>query len=266
MSDPERVAVVTGGGGAGCGRAIARRFAVDGFAVVVSDIDATGGAETVARIHADGGRAAFHHADVRDDAQARALIAASERTYGRVSVLVNNASAPEPPVEGLSGWLPAIETDLLGALFASRWAIESMTKTGGGAIVNIASITALWRGRTSPGGFPGYDVAKAGVVAMTTGLADLATREGIRVNCLAPGWIATGGALAYWQSLTPEERAARGVPARLLDPAGVAGMVFRLATDRALSGRVVVWWSEKDPRLVAWADRGYCEYADLPPA
>lgn len=264
MREHRQVAVVTGAGGAGCGRAIARRFAEAGFAVLASDIDAAGGAETVERIRAAGGTAAFHPADVRDADQARALMGAAERTYGRVSVLINNASAPEPPVEGLAGWMPAIQTDLLGALFATRWAIESMARTGGGAIVNIASITAVWRGRTSPGGFPGYDVAKAGVIAMTTGLADLASRHAIRVNCLAPGWIATGGALAYWESLTAEERAARGVPARLLDPADVAGLIHRLATDEALAGRVVVWWSEQAPRLVAWGDRGYQEYASLP--
>ena len=128
--------------------------------------------------------------------------------------------------------------------------------------MNMASISALWHGRTSPGGFPGYDVAKAGIIRLTTGLAALAERDRIRVNCVAPGWIATGGALEYWSSLTPTERVARGVPARLIEPDQVAHLVIRLATDANLAGRVVIWWSEKRPRLLVWGDRGYAEYSD----
>ena len=83
------------------------------------------------------------------------------------------------------------------------------------------------------------------------------------MNCLALGWIATGGALQYWESLTPAERTARGVPATLLQPEEVADMVVRLAADESLSGRVVIWWSDAAPRLIEWGDRGYREAAEL---
>jgi NAD(P)-dependent dehydrogenase (short-subunit alcohol dehydrogenase family) len=188
------VVVVTGSGGAGCGRAIARVFAEHGATVVVSDIDEVGGRQTAALIAASGGRAAFRPADVREDSQAQALIGFAEREFGRVTVLVNNASSPEPSADGIEGWTESLRTDLFGTLSMTRWAIESMRQTGGGAIVNLASISALWHGRISPGGFPGYDVAKAGVIRLTTGLATLAGHHDIRVNCLAPGRIATGGA------------------------------------------------------------------------
>jgi NAD(P)-dependent dehydrogenase (short-subunit alcohol dehydrogenase family) len=258
---PSQVVIVTGAGGSGCGRAIASRFATDGAAVVVSDINDAGGQATVERIARAGGEAAFCRADVRDEAQVRALIAFAESTFGRVSALVNNASSPEPAVDGLEGWTESLQTDLMGTLYATRWAIEAMRRTGGGSIVNISSISALRHGRRTPGGFHGYDVAKAGVIRITTSLAVLAEQAGIRVNCLAPGWIATGGALQYWESLTPAERKARGVPAKLLQPEDVADVVVRLATDESLTGRIVLWWSDDSPRIIEWGDRGYREAA-----
>ena len=95
----------------------------------------------------------------------------------------------------------------------------------------------------TPGGLPGYDVAKAGVIRMTTGLAKEAEKDGIRVNCLAPGWIGSDIPRQYWESLTPSQRLARGVPSKLLSIEDIATMVLRLANDKSLNGRIVVWWS-----------------------
>lgn len=159
MPEPSRVVIVTGAGGAGCGRSISTRFAAGGATVVVSDIDEVGGRETVRLIEQGGGRAAFFRSDVRNESQVKDLIQFAEATLGGVSVLVNNASAPHGG-EGLESWIDPIQTDLLGALFATRWAIEAMRRGNGGSIVNIASISALWHGRKSPGGIPGYDVAR----------------------------------------------------------------------------------------------------------
>jgi NAD(P)-dependent dehydrogenase (short-subunit alcohol dehydrogenase family) len=174
-------------GGTGCGRAIAARFAADGATVVVSDINETGGKETVRLIERSGGRAAFFRADVRYESQVRDLISFAEATIGGMMVLVNNASAPHGSSDGLEDWMDSVETDLLGAIYATRWAVAAMRRRGGGAIMNVASISALWHGRKTTGGFPGYDVAKAGMIRMTTRLASLAEKDGIRVNCLAPG-------------------------------------------------------------------------------
>jgi NAD(P)-dependent dehydrogenase (short-subunit alcohol dehydrogenase family) len=265
MSRVLNVAVVTGSGGTGCGRAIAARFAGAGASVVVSDINETGGHETVRQIENGGGRAAFFPADVGSESQARQLIEFAKSKFGGLSVLVNNASAPHPTADGIAGWTHALQTDLLGTMHATRWAIEAMRQTGGGSIVNISSISALWHGRKTPGGFNGYDVAKSGVIRLTTVLAKDLAKDRIRVNCLAPGWIATEGPLEYWQSLTPNERKMQGVPEKLLAPAEVAGMVVRLATDKSLTGRVIVWWSEDSPRLVEWGDRGYRHSVNLPP-
>jgi NAD(P)-dependent dehydrogenase (short-subunit alcohol dehydrogenase family) len=222
----------------------------------VSDINETGGHESVRLIERAGGRAVFFRADVRREPEARSLISFAETMFGGLHVLINNASAPQGG-DRLEDWAEVLETDLLGAIYVTRWAIESMRRGGGGAVVNIASISALWHGRKTPGGLPGYDVAKAGLIRMTTRLASLAKTDRIRVNCLAPGWIATDGPRQYWESLTPAERAARGVPSRLLTIDQVAQAVLRLADDDSLAGRVLVWWSEDTPQLIQLGDRGY---------
>jgi NAD(P)-dependent dehydrogenase (short-subunit alcohol dehydrogenase family) len=251
------VVIVTGAGGGGCGRAIAARFARGGASVVVSDINDPGGEETVRLIQRDRGRAAFFHADVRDERQVRDLIAFGDQQGGGTMVLVNNASAPFRPGEPLEHWMDTVQTDLIGPLHATRHAIDAMRRRGGGAIVNIASISALWHGRRHGGGAPGYDTAKAGLIRLTTTLEWLAKRDRIRVNCLAPGWIATDGPRQYWESMTPAQRAERGAPATLLSVDQVASAVVHLATDETLAGRVLAWWSDDPPRFIAGGDRGY---------
>jgi len=241
--------IVTGAGGVGCGRAIARRFAAEGASVIASDINETG---------ADG-MPDFFRADVRDERQVHELIDFAVQRSGRLSVLVNNASQIKPPSDPLGNWLDTIEVDLLGTLHATRFAIDAMRRSGGGAIVNIGSISALWHGRRKPGGWPAYDLAKAAIIRLTTSLAWLAEKENIRVNCLAPGWIGTPEVRSYWESLTPEQRLERGVPSKLLDAEQIAELVLRIASDTSLAGRVVVWWSESRPQLIPWADPGYSE-------
>jgi len=254
-----KAVIVTGAGGSGSGRAIARRFAKDGAAVVGSDIDDEGGRETVSRVESEGGRATFFHADVRVENQVSGLVEFAEQTFGGLGVLVNNASAPFRPDEPLDHWVDTVQTDLVGTMYGTRFAIDAMRRHAGGAIVNIGSISALWHGRTKGGGIPAYDSAKAGVIRLTTGLAWLREKEHIRVNCFAPGWIATDEVRSYWEKLTPTQRVERGAPARLLDLEEAADAVVRLARDESLFGRVLVWWSDDAPGLVAWGDRGYGE-------
>lgn len=262
MPNEERVVIVTGAGGRGCGRSLAARFAQDGAAVVVSDIDEAGGRDTVQAIERHGRRAVFFKADVRIESEVKQLVSFAETTLGSLSVLVNNASAPHGGAE-IGSWMEPIETDLLGAMHATRWAIEAMRRGHGGAIVNIASISALWHGRKTPGGIPGYDVAKAGMIRMTSRLAPLAETDGIRVNCIAPGWIATEEVRHYWESLSPAERVAHGAPSRLLTTDEISDAVVRLAADESLAGRILAWWSEGAPRLIEWGDSGYRDWADF---
>jgi len=247
--------VVTGSGGGGCGRAIARRVAREGASVVVSDINEEGGRETVRQILDSGGKASFFRADIRKEKQAHELLEYCVGIFGGVEILVNNASGPEfRPDEPLEQWKAIVETELLGTMYTTRKAIDLM-QGNGGAIVNVSSISALPHGRKRAA--PGYDAAKAGVLRLTTMLAFLGEQDKIRVNCLAPGWIAAPQVRAFWDPLTPEQRQVYGAPSRLLSLEEVADAVLRLATDESLFGRVLVWWSEDQPRLIPWGDRGY---------
>jgi len=254
-----KAVIVTGAGGNGSGRAIASQFARDGAPVVITDINEAGARETLRQIEDAGGRASFYPADVRSEKQVRKLVGFAEETFGGLAVLVNNASAPFHPDDPLEHWFDTVQTDFLGTMYGIRAAIDALRRAGGGAIVNISSISALWHGR--PRSAPAYDAAKAGVLRLTTTLGWLGEKENIRVNCLAPGWIASEQVRAYWEPLTPEERKHRGAPSRLLQLDQVADAVVRLATDKSLHGRVMVWWSEDEPRLIPWGDVGYASLA-----
>ncbi len=253
----DSVVVVTGAGGGGCGRAISQAFAREGAIVVVSDIDEAGGHETVRVIEAVGGRAVWCAADVRAKDQVASLIDTAMRA-GDFRVLINNASGVFHLDDPLEMWQELVEIDLLGTMYGTRLAIDAFRKRGakdGCSIVNMSSITGLWHGREHAS--PGYDAVKSGVIRLTTMLASLNESDGIRVNCLAPGWIAAPQVREYWEALTAEEREARHAPSRLLGLDEVADAVFRLATDESLYGRVMLWWSEDRPQLIPVGDRGY---------
>src|SRR5947208_2085354 len=131
------VVIVTGAGGGGCGRAIAARFAQGGASVVVSDINDPGGEETVRLIQRDRGRAAA----LAEAGAGHGAPASDEPGCGAP----NAAAALGTPVWGRAPReMDTVQTDLIGALHATRHAIDAMRRRGGGAIVNIASISALW--------------------------------------------------------------------------------------------------------------------------
>ncbi len=248
-----KVAVVTGAGGGGSGRANACRLAREGASVVVSDIDEAGGGETVRRIEATGGRALFFRADVRVEHEVRELLAFAEHSFGGLDVLVNNAGPYWP--EQLGHWAETIQANLLGTMYATLGAIEAMRRRGGGGIVNVGSTSALgWGRRHAPAA--AYDAAKAGVMRLTTALGWLKD-EGIRVNCLVPDWVATAEVQGYVDSLTPQQRKEGNVPDVLITLDEITDAVVRLATDENLAGRVMVCWCGQSARLIAAGDPGY---------
>jgi NAD(P)-dependent dehydrogenase (short-subunit alcohol dehydrogenase family) len=255
MTLKDKVAIVTGSGGDGTGRATACRLAREGALVVVTDLNQSGGHETVSRIESEGGRAAFCLADVGKEPQIRALFDFAESRFGGVDVLVNNASSPDG-LGQLTGWVESIQTELLGPMRATLLAIEAMRRRGGGAIVNIGSTSAIGHGRKHSR-WPSYDASKMAVMRLTTTLGPLRDQENIRVNCLVPSWVASPGPKEYWESLTPEQRKERGVPETLIQLDEIADTILRLATDESLFGRIMVWWNGEPPRLVPVGDPGY---------
>lgn len=259
-----KIAIVTGSGGEGSGRAEAIRLAAEGCGVVVSDINQEGGNETVRRIQRDGGKAAFCRCDVSRMNEVQTLVEFAERTFGGLDILINNASGPgykpgAPPEE----WLATIEIDLLGAMFGVRFALPVMRKRRGGAIVNVSSTSAVTHG-SGHSKMPPYDIAKIGVLRMTTTLSELRETDGIRVNCLVPHWVAVPEVKAYWDSLTPEERRAKHVPPKLIELDEVAQAVARLITDENLAGRVLILWDGPLAELISATDPGYASTEPYP--
>jgi NAD(P)-dependent dehydrogenase (short-subunit alcohol dehydrogenase family) len=251
-----KVAIVTGSGGDGCGRAIARRFAREGFSVVVCDIDQPGGLETVRLIETEQGRAAFFRTDVSQESDIEALIEFAGQTYGGVNILVNNAGAPYRPKGLLDGWFHELEVDLHGPMYAILHAVPAMRKRNGGAIVNMGSTSAIGHGRKHSKS-PGYDVAKMGLIRLTTTLAPLHASDGIRVNCLVPAWIASPEVKSYVDSLTPQQRKEGDVPEVLIPLDEIASAVLRLATDEQLAGRLMLYFNGEQPRLIPQGDPGF---------
>lgn len=257
MNLRDKVAIVTGSGGEGSGRAEAIRLAADGCSVVVSDINDTGGVKTVRRIMGAGGKAAFCRCDVSRENEVETLVSFAERSFGGLDILVNNASGPgykpgAPPEE----WLATIEVDLLGAMHGVRFALPAMRKRGGGAIVNVSSTSALTHGPGHSKMTP-YDIAKIGVLRMTTTLSSLRDTDNIRVNCLVPHWVAVPEVKVYWDALTPAQREERGAPPKLIELDEVAQAVVQLITDQSLAGRVLILWDGPRAELIGANDPGY---------
>ena len=247
----DRIALVTGAG-AGIGRAIALRLSKEGAAVVVADVDEEGGAETVRRIEAEVGRAAFVRADVATEAGAREMVEFAERTFGGLDVLVNNAGgAPEPhfPEVAPEHWLRTLDLNLRGVMLSIHFGIMAMRRRGGGVIVNISSMAGVGY---QPYHAPEYAAGKAGVVRLTASLAYLKENMGVRVNCICPGWVETEAVHEALARMTEQERAAQSMPppAVLIQPDEIADAVGMFVRDDTLAGRVMIWPDGEQRRLV----------------
>jgi NAD(P)-dependent dehydrogenase (short-subunit alcohol dehydrogenase family) len=255
MDIEDKVAIVTGAGGGGQGRAVALRLASLGACVVVSDINEYGGQETCAAIHSQRGRAAFIRADVANEADVRAMCDFAQEHFGGLDILVNNAG-PYLPGDRLSRWNETLNANLFGSIYGTVHGIEAMRRRGGGAIIYYGSTSAVghgWKHCSSPA----YDVAKAAVMRLATTMSWLREAYGIRVNCIVPDWVATEEVRAYFDSLSPEDRVAQGVPDQLTSLDEMASAVVRLISDESLFGRIVVWWSGQAPGLIPVGDSGY---------
>ena len=229
-----KVAVITGAG-AGIGRATALLFAREGAAVVVADLDPEAGAETVAQIGREGGEATFVRVDVADSGDIERMVRVSVETFGRVDVLFNNAGVnfPATVVEvGEEAWQRSLDVNLKGVMLGCRHAIPEMLKTGGGSIVNSASMLGLV---ASPRQAP-YAAAKGAVVMLTRQVAIDYARRNIRVNCLCPSEVNTEMNRRFIeQSPDPEaelRRVLSRIPMdRMAEPEEIAAAALFLAGD-----------------------------------
>jgi NAD(P)-dependent dehydrogenase (short-subunit alcohol dehydrogenase family) len=251
----EKVAVVTGAGGGGQGRAVARRLAREGASVVVSDIDESGGRETLRLIESQGGRAALFRANVAEETDVRALMAFAGRVFGGLDILINNAG-PYFPGAPLERWGETLQANLIGTVFGTLHGVEAMRRRGGGVIVNFGSTSAVGHGFKHSSS-PPYDIAKAAITRLTTTLGYMNEKEKIRINCIVPDWVATEEVQRYVDSLTADECQEQGVPLPLTTLEEIADGVMELITNERLAGRVLVCWTGQKRGLIPVGDPGY---------
>jgi NAD(P)-dependent dehydrogenase (short-subunit alcohol dehydrogenase family) len=220
-----KVAIVTGAGsraeGIGNGRAAAVLFAREGAKVLLVDVNSAAAEATLAMIEQEGGEAAVFEADVTVAGQCRAMVEEAVRRWSRLDILDNNVGigGRGTVVEVDEGeWERIMRVNVTGMMLASKYAIPAMIRGGGGAIVNISSISAL-----RPHGLTAYSASKGAVIALTRAMAIDHAREGIRVNCIAPGPLYTP--MVYAGGMTEEMRELR----RKASPLGIEGTGWDVA-------------------------------------
>jgi len=225
-------ALVTGSG-AGIGRATALEFARQGAKVMVSDLNAEGGEETVKMIRDDGGHAAFRKADVSKAQEVDALISAAVEEFGRIDCAVNNAGIEGQIVpfadQPEANYDAIMAVNAKGTFLCLQAEIRHMLEAGGGAIVNLSSVAGLI-------GFPGlspYVASKHAVIGMTKNAALEYGKAGIRVNAVCPGGIDT----RMLDSLAEQASAGAQSSTQMMDPLHPLG---RIGTPQEVAN-LIVW-------------------------
>jgi 3-oxoacyl-[acyl-carrier protein] reductase len=225
----DRVAIVTGGG-QGIGKGIASIFAEAGAYVVISDRMAEAVQATAQELCDRGGNVLATVTDVRDSGQVTEMVKTTEKAFGRIDILVNNAAGNfKASFLDLSenGWEAVIRATLKSVFLCSSAAAKIMVGQKSGNIINISSMDAF-RGSA---GAAAYGASKAGVVSLTKTLALELAPYNIRVNSIAPGHIDTPGT-SQWRPPEVEEQLKGSIPlGRLGQPEDIATVALFLASD-----------------------------------
>jgi NAD(P)-dependent dehydrogenase (short-subunit alcohol dehydrogenase family) len=232
-----KVAIVTGSAN-GIGEATAKLMAKEGAKLAIVDIDDTNGKRVVKEIKADGGVAAFWHMDVTHASEVEKVFGEIYKKYGQLNILVNNAgvgggrSAPHKTPEAELDRVMAV--NMKGPFFCTKYAVPYMSKSGGGSIVNVASVYGVIGGDT-----PAYDASKGALRSMSKSDAVVLRKHHIRVNSVHPGniWTPLFEAIEKKLGGIPEESdkiMSVNMPAgRMGKPDEVAWGILFLASDEA---------------------------------
>src|SRR5712691_4490736 len=201
----DRVAVITGAA-SGIGRACAIEFAKEGARVVLADVNLPGAMETVRVIESAGGVAHAVETDVADPVSVERLVSETLRLFSKVHVLLNDAAIQvNKTVENTTfeEWTREVAVNLGGVFLCSKYFLTHLRKTRGN-IVSLSSVNGYF---VEPG-CAGYCATKAGIIGLTKAMAIDHGKEGIRVNCICPGYVDAGLAEGYFQA-QPDPAAAR---------------------------------------------------------
>ena len=229
-----KIAFITGAGGA-IASAIARRFAIEGAAVMCVDVNADAAARTAGSIVGAGGRAIAQRCDVSKAADVKAAIDATARAFSRIDALVNTAANNEPlgtTVElDEAEWDRALAVNLTGVFLVCKYGIPRLVQAGGGSIVIIASQL----GQVVVPRRPAYVTSKAALIQLARSMALDHAKDGVRVNTLSPGAIETNRLIFRYGDMEAARKAL--VPlhpiGRLGQPDEIANGALFLASDES---------------------------------
>ncbi|RFZ91370.1 SDR family oxidoreductase [Mucilaginibacter conchicola] len=228
----DKVALVTGAG-SGIGKEVALKYAAAGAKVIVSDIVEKGGNETVAEILATGGEAFFVKADTGKPEENELLVQKTIEKYGALHIACNNAGIGGPSAPAgeypLDAWDKVISINLSGVFYGMRYQLPAILKSGGGNIVNMASIL----GKVGFAGSSAYVAAKHGVIGLTEASAVEYAAKGVRINAVGPGFIKTPLVESSMSQEAREALIALHPIGRLGESAEVAELVLWLSSDKA---------------------------------
>ena len=242
----EKVALITGAA-TGIGRASALLFARGGARVALSDTRAPELEQTVADVRAAGGEVTSAAVDLARPENCAAAVDAAVRAFGRLDVVLNNAGVGTMVVGGtvetisLEHWDLAQDVNVRAMYLVSRAALPYMRKAGGGAIVNIASVSAF-RGSTERPTHA-YAASKGAVLALTRAMAASYGKDRVRVNAICPGTIRTRLTADITERVERDAKEGRGIPlGRIGEPEDIAQCALFLASDAAsfISGAQIV--------------------------
>jgi NAD(P)-dependent dehydrogenase (short-subunit alcohol dehydrogenase family) len=187
-----KVVLITGGA-SGMGKVAAAVFASEGARVVLTDVADDAGEATATEIGEAGGEAAYVHADVSKEADARAMVAFAMERFGGLHVLYNNAGVMLPEDGSVDAtderiWDVTLSVNVKGVAFGCKYGVPAIITSGGGSIINVASFVAWMGAATSQ---TAYTSSKGAVLAMTREIAVEYAQRGVRCNALCPGPIET---------------------------------------------------------------------------
>ena len=226
----DKVAIVTGGA-AGLGRATVELFTAEGAAVSIWDVNAAAGESLAEALTAAGHKAEYRQVDVGDTAAVAAAVDAVKTAFGRLDILINNAGITRDATllkMEESQFDQVIDVNLKGVFNCGQAAARVMVEQGSGAIVNTSSVVALYGNF----GQSNYVATKAGVIGMTKVWARELGRKGVRVNAVAPGFIATEMVMAMPEKVR-DMMADKTPMQRLGQPEEIARAYLFLASDEA---------------------------------